>query len=1056
MTESPEEESAGAPTAESTDASPAVDTRPGEQGEPTAQVNASQKSDGDSLKGGGDRLPGADPRSFINNPPPKIFHVSSKVRWRVQHKASSAAEKSDAAEWVDKGRGSASDNLEAVRSTEQEHLAYRPFNPSAEHSRRHQPDRGDRFDLLRSRVEEIAARHEASTIVLLYVRHEKGSLQELIAPHLPGRVYVRGDQGGWGPLKRARFEDLLNFFVEAAPDEADDAVFIDWLPYAERGGDLDRLLDESDHERVEEFETRLKDKRFHFYLLVAIDGPVSTGSFLNSRSCYLPWTEIWLADFARSQTLQPGPLRREVGEELQRVADWRSFENDEYEKNLHIHLQELRSKRHDFDVGTAVAAIRKAIADAKNKMPDKGEECRKRLEKYLKSPAGSGNAVDPIRQVMLSVAVFAGGTRVDEYDGVCRALLPDGPTEMHRLTPARQDEIRRDWEDAERMNRPRRPLPDWRVIFNEECDASRDDLEIRVVEGQSIQLDAQWRTIDVKREIAHVYPGLINGLLSRVRDRKLLVTSSETETKLLITIICAIRDAFEEGFDDLNLACALIGVRLGASEASEIVVPVYVVEQHFPGANPDDVLRLEEISLERLRENFASGPTQDPDVAGPVAVIRRYDPSSQNVERTLAQIREELFKGTIHHLTWLIVQMRASSGVASEKSRPIVASMLDHLNQLIQLPHYVALLTLMIARDSGIDVADITRRIREILVHRPKQEAIEAVDVILERLDTALGHPAWPHVNWLRIFDPAAEHVLRDDRVRSVWVAVWDLMLSNDVRWNAVPYDRMKYQRVACLLFGNVNGSRIAQGDLDTPALLEGISETTVPLVVKGFLAQNPEKWLEALSSLDRLYYYGDEIQESLVSTVEARLKDIVWVVLTGIAGPDEKAWAKRTWSITGDLLASLSSSVGLAPVRDFSFAATRIVNASETPTSRFGRGWLLLYGLFWPALLAHWRFTAFGVERFEAGSEADQRFRSLLDQIVAAVPERVAAFRDGCEALANAADRCADKARSMDAPAIVDFYSKKGDRLIGLAKFFAQHARDLPIKEIAAPVGNT
>jgi len=240
--------------------------------------------------------------------------------------------------------------------------------------------------------------------------------------------------------------------------------------------------------------------------------------------------------------------------------------------------------------------------------------------------------------------------------------------------------------------------------------------------------------------------------------------------------------------------------------------------------------------------------------------------------------------------------------------------------------------------------------------------------------------------------------------------------------------------------------ARASAGEFDGLSTLDGSAEAMAALLVNGFLAQDPAEWLKAQSQSRLLpYLYGDE--DPLVQFVHYRLRDITWVVMAGAAQADQALLERQSEAIAGDLLASLTRRLRLEPVRDFDFAASKVVERNDDPANRFGRGWLSLYGLFWPAILAHWRLSGLGLEPLEPGSQADQRFRALLDQLVAAAPKRISAFRDGFEILAAAAEQCAAKAKAMGAKDSVELYRRKADRLNGLAKFFAEHVRELPVK---------
>jgi hypothetical protein len=975
-------------------------------------------------KGGGKPAAGAAPPAdkSKDETPPNKEPVSGQLK---NHKLAEG------------GRGP----LEPDQVIDRERLIYRPVEQSADRQpHQHPKERTDRFDLLRSRLEEVVARDEEDPVVILGVRHERGLPREALPSVLPGRLFVRSDQSGWGALKNSSFKELLAAFADAARDEVGDFVFLDWVPYSEKSGDLERLIDGGYDERMDEFQTRLKERRFRFYLVLAIDRPIDTTTVLdrNPRIRLLPWTDLWLSAFADAQSLSPNRLYARIGEALRRAGRWDGGDDDNRERALSVELQELIRDNKCSDVELALAAIGKALERAESEVSDLSfQNARNDLAGLLGVSKGAAS-VDPIKQVMLVVAAFAGGTRVDEYYAVCRELLPSGPAETLRLPLAVQEKLMRDAVDAERMNRERAAPPGWDVVFEAERDAALSELQIRIIEGQAIQIGSKWRMIDLKREITRKYPGLIHTLIERIRDKRLLLRLSEAEAALLLRVICAIRDACEEGFDDQALASALTDAQRGLNDLG---TPLDIVAKLFPGRDPEEALKLlQDIGRHRqlLAQSRDATGEPDPELLQYLHALEVSYPdvTPENFRDRFDWLIERVREDSVTRLTRHLLRMRASSNAASESRRPIITSMLDSLETMLLTETYVSMLTYILATASDVDPLAIGKRLQR-EVARADSEELDAIIVALRRrLGQALYWANVPHKNWLIAFDPVRAGKASDDRIRAVAVLIWDSAINEDVRQRVMSYERMKHLRLVCRLFArpagivdaNAEGDGLADGRMPDEALIERVAT--------GFFAQNPADWLAALAALD-------QIQDGpfLHRTVENRIADVVWAIMAG-AAESECAELQRNGSrLASQLLAVLTSALTLGPETDFRAAANRVIRAHLSPTDPFSRRWLPLYGLFWPAMLAHWRFTAFGLQQFQPGSDEDKCFRMLLDRITAAAPQRSTVYRDGFAVLAIAAQKCAERARLLKATASAELYLLKADRLQGLQAFFDEHA---------------
>jgi len=930
--------------------------------------------------------------------------------------------------------GAEAPQAQLARAGEQERLIYRPLVLAADHPRRsrNQGQPTNHLAHVRERFEDILTRSENEPVVVIGVRNDNGLPRELIASCLDDGVYVR-NTGGSGALNKSNFDAVVTSFGEAPTSNHAKATFVDSVAYYTSAGDIRRLIDGVHDEGVRHFEARLKDRNFRFVLIVIVDTPEGT-SHLIENSCieYLPWTDLWLLDFAKAQSVTTGELFARIGDVLRDKARWDSFDDDDREMGLYRELLET-SRRPLSGSRAAIAAIHAAMekaggADDVARM----KQFRDDLAKYLK-PSRDGT-IDPVKQVMLVVAAFSSGTRVREYDQVCRALLPEGQAEILRLPPAIRETVLRELESAERLGRERGELPGWGVVFDYERDDARSELQVHLRDGQAIELDSKWKIVDIRREITRAYPGVIDSLLRRIHDRRLFLFLSEGASEILIDMVCAIRDACDQGFDDSDLAVALTAAETGLGDLG---TPRDIVEQLYPGLDPELVLGLiNDVHNERLRRAFGSEAEREDDL---VHVLHILEITPENFAAKLDILRRRLQEESVFRLTRRLLRMR-SSRTGSENRQPIVTSMLDILDDLLSSETYVAMLTYMVANSPEVDVFNIGTRLQSKFARAGKDEIDDIVIAIHSRLRTALGWPKAPHANWLFAFDPVRRGKPAEDRIRALGVLLWDFVINWDVLVRVAPYEGMTHMRIVWKLFG-VPAEDSADGGARPPLDGSGADDALINRVVTCFFACDPADWLQALAHLEKLVVGRFDLEQN----IQDRITDTIYVIMTGATRVESEGLEKSD-RLEREVLGVLTTRLGLGETRDIDVATSRVEKAIQAPPGR-DRRWLALYGLFWPAMIAHWRFVAFGLGRFAPDTQADAQFRSFLDRIVAAVPQRMGAFREGFAALSAAAECCAGRADDMDLHESAARYRQKADRLLGLSHYFGQHVRDLPVK---------
>lgn len=174
------------------------------------------------------------------------------------------------------------------------------------------------------------------------------------------------------------------------------------------------------------------------------------------------------------------------------------------------------------------------------------------------------------------------------------------------------------------------------------------------------------------------------------------------------------------------------------------------------------------------------------------------------------------------------------------------------------------------------------------------------------------------------------------------------------------------------------------------------------------------------------------------------RLLDVINILLDGVP-VDQDGLSRQDWKETQTiLLGELCAACGVE--RYDTFEGLNALFDRWNPQDGIGpidRSNQKLYGLFWPAILLHWRLMAFGIDGISQDSEQGRHFHVLIQQICDRLTkERLIEMADGMKILADTIRQSLlwRTNKALD-PASWHFYEAKQKAADRLMKFLRKRA---------------
>ncbi|AYD03895.1 hypothetical protein [Neorhizobium sp. NCHU2750] len=253
-------------------------------------------------------------------------------------------------------------------------------------------------------------------------------------------------------------------------------------------------------------------------------------------------------------------------------------------------------------------------------------------------------------------------------------------------------------------------------------------------------------------------------------------------------------------------------------------------------------------------------------------------------------------------------------------------------------------------------------------------------------------------------------------------VTITELLLNFDIRWPPSDGELLAYEEMR-------RGRRYTApvlicGDRRTRDGHEGLNvegSYVLERLATRFFACSPALWLDR--SLNR----------QAIEDAGHRLRDCIYVLLDGVPQ------GAKTWRLTDKsehearVLRALCINSGARPLagcEELSVSLADIHDFSELLPSE--EAMVRLYGLFWSAVLLHWRFQLFDVSPLAAGSEDAECLAGALAQLTRGVPRgALAGLIDGLGILQTVTrDALEHHALALGDQSAARFYAAKADAI--------------------------
>ena len=223
------------------------------------------------------------------------------------------------------------------------------------------------------------------------------------------------------------------------------------------------------------------------------------------------------------------------------------------------------------------------------------------------------------------------------------------------------------------------------------------------------------------------------------------------------------------------------------------------------------------------------------------------------------------------------------------------------------------------------------------------------------------------------------------------WQVIGDVLTEHivnlEIRWPTPQSGLISYQNARLHRFAGLVVQKTFQEDQPEIRLVRDH-------LIERFFAVAPGDWLARSGG------------NAALSSAHDRLKDVLYVLLDGVPEKAETWRAMDTQNQAATLLRALCAHCDAPTDLTLSAFVPALSASRADAASPDAAGLLDLYGLFWPALLLHWRCQAFGVEPIGRDRADAKAFRAFIDELRKRVSaERIAELRQGLSRLARATD---------------------------------------------------
>ena len=838
-------------------------------------------------------------------------------------------------------------------------------------------------------VAQDAIERDLRVIFLIARSTDRAALHRVALALGDSRPFERVE-GGPG-LGSVRVPDLLEAIDAAIGDErSQERVFLDTLSAGAIDAPLvvaacHRPADPTD-DGEENLAARLAERSARLVVLVEVPTGQTVLRLVDalSHASIVPWTDTWLAGFARDRHLGETELQRVVGGRLRSTARVDDASSADQEASLHVLLRRLET-RDDIDGhDRIVEEIEKIVVDSAKGATNLGAEARERLLEVIRSddaPKWGG----PIGRTILLVATLVPNRSALAVLELCRWLLPPGPAHSACLTPLLRETWLREAEDDRRLGAPIRPPPGWGDLFDKTRDRIAQDIGLVVGSEQAFVPGPSLAGLDLRPRLRE-QSGRLTELARLVRAQASTVDLPAGLVPVVIDLALSLRRIDHGYLGAADIVALFTG--MGPTD-TDLAPPRTEVARMLPGVAPEILDQIRVVGdLTRLHAE-ALAHTKTPDGESALQDLIEALAGIGDIAERVAAEEDGLRVAAAAHLRDPLDVYTADPMVEEAD----LADLLDRIFARIPRASALTVLAFLVLFGPrpapstlgratlrlfvGIDRATFTdtlRRFRDVF-GRMMRSAVQAGD----RLPPAVD--AWADALWA----VADEDPFRPfGRALAVW---FDDALTT---WE-IPTDAQE------LLEPPLPRCLLARLGIRLP---DATSEAPPPIDLLGRLfRRTPSERLDALATLAAFAggpRGGSAPALRVEDMIAQRILDVFWVLVEEIDREEANRRSLVRDHLEQVVWSTISRHYRLSGTLDGRSVVAAILADGDDPPAAGRPDARALLDLYAPCVLMFWRFHRFGTRALTPGEDDYEEFRATLARVGDVIASKPHAERTG------------------------------------------------------------
>ena len=772
-----------------------------------------------------------------------------------------------------------------------------------------------------------------------------------------------------------------------------------------------------------------------------------------------PWAEIELEELSNKLAAEyADPISEQQAEEFLRAADW--WQDARLEATLSARVRKI----HDLDEASAAAAIHEllrelvdgTLQDPEAVLAEAARQRRLTLAEWLGLDDLTQQDLTKVAGLLalsLAQSPYANPVTHKKVATLMQPLLSDDQIPGQAIT---EEEYATDKLARKKDPRPKKEIPAMRLSWRDRYERTADrlwyDLEVSRSPDGTIALSETWDAIDVASELYQLAPKTVGEMITRMLEEFgdwMIECRYASDSQFS-------RFEWSEIIDLMAGSALVMGPNFESERFLEQVskfIDATWARVSPVVTDPSDGTLEADGDLGLFDKNRQSGPSQRYEEYAGVFIAELL--SELNAAHRKIQISREgyassrslLKRGVLSRLSTLRTRATALAWLYSFHE--------DGEERTLDLEALLALPEMEEDRANGIKETSrvILQLVRAHIYEWQRKRFRGEFKVSWKHWVSGLYRlylegstrrwqldPSWLLIHIIDLCVEADVHPIQAD-----FHTVFDEAVQQTYELSTLTIggrEMMRIGRVEQTLHRKMRFHYQSYKNMPSPAssaliFEDGDGGETIKAIADRFFNIDREKW---------------QLRQP-IELLAKRLQDLQTVILGGCdidwLGQDEQEQGETLHRLSGRAFTAMVASQGLYELLDEKTCTAdhiaqeikplRIKQRSDDEEIRY-QALLRVYGLFWPAMLLHWRCREFGVERVSKGSDDFRRLSRLLTVISETCSrERLNDLIEGLETIERILSN--DVLFGVADARAREFYEKKADAARKMARFFSKHS---------------